>query len=136
MGGTVLEAAKHEGVDRILYASCACIDPNSENDLSEEDAWKGDPPQVHASYSWAKRMGELQAISYHKEYGMKLAIVRQSNSYGPRNNFDPQASHVIGALIIRAASKEDPFVIWGDVKQIRELIFAKDAAKEILLEMK
>ena|SRR2546422_2244856 len=135
MDGTVLEAAKNEGVDRFLYASCACIYPNSENDLSEEDAWKGDPPQVHASYSWAKRMGELQAISYHKEYGMKLAIVRPSNSYGPRDNFDPQASHVIGALIIRAASKVDPFVIWGDGKPIREFIFAKDAAKGMLLAM-
>src|SRR2546427_6390247 len=135
MDGNVLEAAKDENVERFMYASCACIYPNSSKDLSEEDAWKGDPPQVHASYSWSKRMGELQAISYNKEYGLKMAIVRPSNSYGPRDNLDAQASHVIGALILKAINKMDPFVIWGDGTPVREFIYAEDAAKGMLLAM-
>jgi len=135
MDGNVLDAAKEENVEKFLYASCACIYPNSESDLGENDAWKGDPPEVHASYSWAKRMGERQAISYHKEFGMQIAIVRPSNSYGPRDNFDPTASHVISALIIKAKNKMDPFVIWGDGTPIREFIYAEDAAKGMLSAM-
>jgi len=130
--GNVLDAARLEGVERFLYGSCACIYPNSNNDLTENQAWNGDPPQVHASYSWSKRMGELQAISYHKEYGMKIAIVRPSNSYGPRDSFDPKNSHVIGSLIQKAAAKTDPFVLWGDGTPIREFIYAKDAAEGMI----
>jgi len=135
MDGNVLDSAKEENVSRFLYASCACIYPNSTKDLEEEDAWKGDPPQAHASYSWAKRMGELQALSYHKEYGMKIAIVRPSNSYGPRDNFDPESAHVIGALIIKATKNMNPFVIWGDGSPVREFIYAKDAAEGMLKTM-
>lgn len=135
MDGNMLEAAREENVERFLYGSCACIYPDSINDLSENDAWKGEPPQVHASYSWSKRMGELQSISYHKEYDMKIAIVRPSNSYGPRDNFDPNASHVISALILKAAKRINPFIIWGDGSPIREFIYAKDAAKGMLLAM-
>ena len=135
MDGNILEASRKENVDRFLYGSCACIYPNSINDLSEDDAWKGEPPQAHASYSWSKRMGELQSISYHKEYGMKIAIVRPSNSYGPRDNFDPNTSHVISALIFKAAKHTNPFIIWGDGSPIREFIYAKDAAIGMLLAM-
>ena len=133
--GNILDSAKNENMDRFLYASCTCVYPNIEKDLTEEDAWTGNPPAVHASYSWSKRIGELQAISYHKEYGMKVAIVRPSNSYGPRDSLDPQTAHALGALIIKALNKMDPFIIWGDGKPIREYIYAQDAAKGMLLAM-
>jgi len=135
MDGNILEAAKNERIDRFLYASCTCIYPNNEKTLEEDDAWKGDPPEVHASYSWSKRMGERQAIAYHKEYGMNIAIVRPSNSYGPRDSDDLETAHALGSLIIKAIKKMDPFVIWGDGSPIREYIYASDAAKGMLLAM-
>lgn len=135
MDGNVLDAARREGVERFLYASCTCVYPNIEKDLTETDAWSGDPPAAHASYSWSKRMGELQAISHHKEYGMKVAVVRPSNSYGPRDSLDPQTAHALGALMIKGLSKMDPFVIWGDGKPIREYVYAGDAAKGMLLAL-
>jgi len=135
MDGNVLDASKNEGVEHYLYGSCSCIYPNNDDDLSEDKAWLGDPPTVHASYSWSKRMGELQAIAYHKEYGMKISIVRPSNSYGPYDNFDTVSSHVIGALIIKATQKMNPFVIWGTGEPIREFIYAEDAARGMLLAM-
>ena len=133
MDGNILESAKNERIDRFLYASCTCIYPNDEKTLEEDDAWKGDPPEVHASYSWSKRMGEKQAIAYHKEYGMNIAIVRPSNSYGPRDSDDLETAHALGSLIMKAINKMDPFVIWGDGNPIREYIYAKDAAKGMLL---
>ena len=135
MDGNVLECAKNEGIERFLYASCTCVYPNYEKTLEEEDAWKGNPPEVHASYSWSKRMGERQAIAYHKEYGMNIAIVRPSNSYGPRDSDDLETAHALGSLIMKAINKMDPFVIWGDGNPIREYIYARDAAKGMLLAM-
>ena len=133
MDGNVLECAKNEGIERFLYASCTCVYPNDEKTLEEEDAWKGNPPEIHASYSWSKRMGERQAIAYHKEYGMNIAIVRPSNSYGPRDSDDLETAHALGSLIMKAINKMDPFVIWGDGNPIREYIYARDAAKGMLL---
>ena len=135
MDGNVLECAKNEGIERFLYASCTCVYPDDEKTLEEEDAWKGNPPEIHASYSWSKRMGEKQAIAYHKEYGMNIAIVRPSNSYGPRDSDDLETAHALGSLIMKAINKMDPFVIWGDGNPIREYIYARDAAKGMLLAM-
>ena len=135
MDGNVLECAKNEGIERIHYPSCTSVYPNDEKTLEEEDAWKGNPPESHASYSWSKRMGERQAIAYHKEYGMNIAIVRPSNSYGPRDSDDLETAHALGSLIMKAINKMDPFVIWGDGNPIREYIYARDAAKGMLLAM-
>ena len=135
MDGNILECAKNEGIKRFLYASCTCVYPNDEKTLEEEDAWKGNPPEIHASYSWSKRMGERQAIAYHKEYGMNIAIVRPSNSYGPRDSDDLETAHALGSLIMKAINKMDPFVIWGDGNPVREYIYARDAAKGMLLAM-
>ena len=118
-----------------MYASCSCVYPDLEKDFSENDAWIANPPEIHASYSWSKRIGELQAISYSKEYGMKTAIVRPANSYGPREIIDPENSHVIGALILKALSKKNPFIIWGDGSPIREYIFANDVARGMILAL-
>ena len=125
----------NERIEKFLYASCTCIYPNDEKTLEEGDAWKGNPPEAHASYSWSKRMGERQAIAFHKEYGMDIAIVRPSNSYGPRDSDDLETAHALGSLIMKAIKKMDPFVIWGDGSPIREYIYAKDAAKGMLLAM-
>ncbi|MBG98054.1 hypothetical protein CL659_02890 [bacterium] len=135
MDGNILESAKNEKIEKFLYASCTCIYPNDEKTLEEGDAWKGNPPEAHASYSWSKRMGERQAIAFHKEYGMDIAIVRPSNSYGPRDSDDLETAHALGSLIMKAIKKMDPFVIWGDGSPIREYIYAKDAAKGMLLAM-
>ena len=133
MDGNILDAAKNEGIEKFLYASCTCVYPNNEKTMEEDDAWTGNPPDAHASYSWSKRMGERQAIAYHKEYGMNIAIVRPSNSYGPRDSDDLETAHALGSLIMKAINKMDPFVIWGDGNPIREYIYAKDAAKGMLL---
>ena len=123
LDGNVIEAAKNENVDRFLYASCSCVYPDIEKDFSENDAWIANPPEIHASYSWSKRIGELQAISFSKEYGMKIAIVRPANSYGPREIIDPENSHVIGALILKSLSKKNPFIIWGEWESCQRIYF-------------
>ena len=54
MDGNILDAAKNEGIEKFLYASCTCVYPNNEKTMEEDDAWTGNPPEAHASYSWSK----------------------------------------------------------------------------------
>lgn len=135
MDSQIFEAARRENVDRFLYGSCACIYPDGIEILEEENAWMGAPPTAHATYSWAKRMGELLAQSYAKEYKMKIAIVRPANSYGPRDNFDLATSHAIPALIRKAVEGQTPFVIWGKGETMRDFIYVKDAVKGMVIAL-
>ena len=66
--------------------------------------------------------------AYFEEYGMKIAIVRPTNAYGPRDNFDLETSHVIPALIRKAVERQNPFVMWGTGESTREFIHARDIA--------
>lgn len=134
MNTQMLEAARLKGVERYLYESCGCIYPDMDV-FVEERAWDGPPPKANASFAWAKRLGELQAKAYHEEYGMKIAITRPSNSYGPNDNFDLETSHVIPAFIRKAVERHDPFIIWGSGEIARAFIYSKDVAQGMLLTL-
>jgi GDP-L-fucose synthase len=135
MNTQMLEAARLEGVERYLYTSSACIYPGDLEYFVEDRGWDGPPAPSNASYGWVKRMGELQAQAYYEEYGMKIAIVRPTNAYGPRDNFDLETSHVIPALIRKAVERWDPFVIWGTGEATRDFIHARDVARGMLLAL-
>jgi len=132
MDFNMLRAAHEQKVQRYLYSSCSCVYPAELEEMEEELAWTGPPPHAHETISWSKRISELQCKSFHKEYAMKIAIVRPSNTYGPFDIFDSENSHVISAFIQKAVRKIDPFVIWGDGEQIREFIYADDIAKGMI----
>jgi len=63
---------------------------------------------------------------------MKIGIARPYNSYGPRDKFEDDQSHVIAALIKKAFKKGDKFVVWGSGKQTRSFIYVKDLARGLL----
>lgn len=135
MDFNMLKAAHDEGVERYLYSSCACIYPLEEEEMREENAWSGPPPEMHKTISWSKRISELQCQSFYKEFGDKIAIVRPSNTYGPNDVFDVNNSHVIPTFIKKAIERTDPFVIWGNGEQIREFVYAQDVAEGIVLAL-
>lgn len=135
MNTQMLEVARLEDVERYLYTSSACIYPGNLDFFVEEKGWDAPPEPTNASYGWVKRMGELQARAYSEEYNMKIAIVRPTNAYGPRDNFDLETSHVVPALIRKAVERRDPFVIWGTGESTRDLIHAKDISRGMLLAL-
>jgi len=128
MDFNMLKAAYENEVEKYLYSSCSCIYPEKINDMRENLAWEGPPPKMHETISWSKRIAELQCQSFNKEYGMKIAIVRPSNTYGPNDILDIENSHVISSFIKKALDHTDPFIIWGNGEQIREFIFSRDIA--------
>jgi len=135
MNTQMLEAARLQGVERYLFTSSACMYPGNITYFVEDRGWDSPPEKSNASYGWAKRMGELQSQVYAEEYGMKIAIVRPTNAYGPRDNFDLDTSHVIPALIRKAVERQDPYVIWGNGESSRDFIHARDVARGMLLAL-
>jgi len=134
----VLEACRKKNVDRMLYTSSACVYPidlqTAENQppLKENDALAyGAKPD--SDYGWTKLFGEIQCQAYHRSYGMKIAIVRPFNPYGPRESFDPKDSHVIPSLIRKTVHREKPFVVWGDGGQARSFEYVSDVVEGIVL---
>ncbi len=112
-----IDAAHEAGVERFHFASSACVygdslqkDPKyllKEDDiLSTGDGWQSSDNL----YGFAKLLGELQGIVYHKEKGLKTSTARYLTVYGP-GEFD--TSHAISALIERSLDQADPFTVWG-----------------------
>jgi UDP-glucose 4-epimerase len=125
-----IEAAFQAGVERFHYASSACVYADSlqnnsnyllkEDDiLSTRDGWQSSDNL----YGFAKLMGELQCIVFHKEKGLKTSACRYLTVYGP-GEFD--TSHAISALIEKALDRQNPFVVWGSGNQERGFTYVTD----------
>jgi UDP-glucose 4-epimerase len=125
-----IEAAYQAGVERFSFASSACVYPDSlqknpgyllkEDDiLSTGDGWNS----ADNLYGFAKLMGEMQCIVFHKEHGFKTSACRYLTVYGP-GEFD--TSHAIAALVEKAVDRKDPFVVWGSGEQERGFTYVTD----------
>jgi UDP-glucose 4-epimerase len=134
----VFEEAQKAGVERVCFASSACVYPTYlQNDtgssylLKEEDAdpFVRDKAFADLEYGWAKLMGEMALRAYHKQHGMKTSAVRIFTAYGPREN----ETHAVIALIAKAVVKMDPYPIWGTGKQDRNFTYVQDIVDAMLL---
>jgi UDP-glucose 4-epimerase len=134
----VFEEACRAGVERLCFASSACVYPSYLQEqagsgylLKESDAdpFVRDKAFADLEYGWAKLMGEMALKAYHKEYGMKTAATRIFTAYGPREN----ETHAIVALIAKAFIKMDPYVIWGSGEQDRNFTYVQDIVDAMIL---
>lgn len=129
----LIEAGHRNSVERFLIVSSACVYPRHAHvPIPETEGFTGDPEPTNLGYGWGKRVAELLGRFYAQEYGMRVAIARPFNTYGPRDNFDPLTSHVIPGLITRIASGANPLVVWGSGKQSRSFIYVEDLAQGLL----
>ena len=132
-GLNMMEAARQVGVERFLFTSSVGVYSPAEI-FNEDDVWKTFPSENDKFAGWAKRMGELQAEAYLKEYNWNnISIVRPANVYGPYDNFDPNNAMVIPSLIYRMINGENPLNVWGDGSPIRDFIHARDVALGMML---
>jgi nucleoside-diphosphate-sugar epimerase len=135
---TVFAAACAAGVERIIFASSACVyptnlqsDKNSRLLLKETDAGFDVPGKAFADgeYGWAKMIGELQLRAFCKEFSVSGIACRIFSTYGEREN----ESHAVIALIAKAAARLDPFPIWGDGRQTRNFTYVRDTVAGMAL---
>lgn len=129
----MLEAARKAEVERFLVVSSACVYAQlCTIPTPESEGFTGSPAETNEGYGWAKRMAEYQARAYRDEFGLRVAIARPYNAYGPRDHFSSPDSHVIAALIRRVASGEDPVRVWGDGTQTRAFLYVEDFVRGLL----
>jgi len=129
----MMEAAHKEEVERYLYTSTVGVYSPAEV-FYEDDVWKTFPSKNDWYGGWAKRIGELQAETYVKEYGWdKIAIVRPANVYGAYDNFDYESAMVIPSLIRKNLEGQNPLEVWGDGSNLRDFIHGRDVARGMLM---
>ena len=138
MGVQLIEQGRLRGIEKFVAIGTVCAYPKfTPVPFKEDDIWNGYPEETNAPYGLAKKMLLVQSQAYRAEYGFNSIFLLPVNLYGPGDNFNPQSSHVIPALIkkcVDAAEAGDDYVeCWGTGSVSREFIYAADAAEGILL---
>ena len=133
MQANVIHAANAAGVQRLLFLGSSCIYPKHATQPMREDALlTGALEATNEPYAIAKIAGIKLCESYHRQYGRDYRSVMPTNLYGPHDNFHPENSHVIPALLRRfheAVQRGDAeVVIWGSGKPMREFLHVDDMA--------
>jgi UDP-glucose 4-epimerase len=135
---TVFAACATSGVQKVIYASSACVYPTILQDdvlgrglLREDDCNFDEPGKAYSDgeYGWAKLMGELQLCAFHKQFGIDGVACRIFTAYGEREN----ESHAVIALIAKALEKLDPYPVWGDGTQTRNFTYVGDSVMGLAL---
>jgi len=138
MGTMLMEYARRAGVSKFVGVGTICSYPkHTPVPFREADLWNGYPEETNAPYGMAKKMLMVQGQAYREQYGFNAIHLLPVNLYGPGDNFDPDSSHVIPALIRKCIEavdrRERRIVCWGDGTATREFLFVKDAAEAIVL---
>ena len=137
MNQHMLEAARINDVDRFCFASSACIYRQQHDDLNEFSEDQAIPANPHSTYGWAKVLGEVACDAYHTDSDLDTSAVRIFNAYGPRENLDPDSSHVIPSLCRKAIEAPDggSIELFGDGTQERGFIYVTDLVEGMLRTM-
>jgi GDP-L-fucose synthase len=129
----IIHAAHLHGVEKLLFLGSSCIYPKlAEQPMHESALLTGILEPTNEPYAIAKIAGIKLCESYNRQYGRDYRCVMPANLYGPNDNFHPENSHVIPALMRRfheAVQRGDQqVVIWGSGKPMREFLHVDDMA--------
>lgn len=138
LGLNSMHAAHAAGVEKYVNVVAACSYPGYlDGVLSESDYWSGPLHESVVNYGFTKKAQVVQGWCYHKQYGFKTNHLLLANIYGPGEQFHPDRSHGLAALLRkfyearRHGSKE--VVVWGTGKPVREWLFVRDAVDALLM---
>ncbi|MEO8581116.1 MAG: GDP-L-fucose synthase [Patescibacteria group bacterium] len=137
MGLNLIEEARIAEVKKFVAIGTVCAYPKfTPVPFREEDLWLGYPEETNAPYGLAKKMLLVQAQAYRAQYGFNTIYLIPVNLYGPGDNFHPQSSHVIPALIRKfyeaKLKKKSQVSVWGTGNATREFLYVDDAAEAIV----
>lgn len=138
MGVQLIEYAKQFKIPKFVALGTVCAYPKViPLPFKEDDLWNGYPEETNAPYGLAKKMMLVQSQAYRQEYGYNSIFLLPVNLYGPGDNFSPDSSHVIPALIKKCVdavnSNADYIEVWGDGSASREFLYVKDAVEGIIM---
>ncbi|MCG8555311.1 MAG: GDP-L-fucose synthase [Proteobacteria bacterium] len=138
MGANIIHEGWRARVAKIINVGTICAYPKfAAVPFREEALWDGYPEETNAPYGIAKKSLIVMAQGYRQQYGLNAISLLPVNLYGPHDNFDPESSHVIPALIRKfveaKAQDRDDVVLWGDGTPTREFMYVEDCAEGLLL---
>lgn len=133
MEANIIHAAHSNGVQKLLFLGSSCIYPkHAPQPMREEALLTGVLEATNEPYAIAKIAGIKLCESYNRQYGRDYRSVMPTNLYGPNDNFHPENSHVIPALLCRfheAVQRGDDVVtVWGSGQPMREFLHVDDMA--------
>ncbi len=138
MGALLMEHARRAGVEKFVVVGTICSYPKHTPVPFREDLlWDGYPEETNAPYGIAKKALLVQAQAYRQQHGFNAIYLLPVNLYGPGDNFDPERSHVIPALIRKCVEAQDAgessITCWGDGSPTREFLYVDDCAEAIVM---
>lgn len=138
MGVQLIEACRQIGVEKFVQVGTICSYPKfTPVPFKETELWNGYPEETNAPYGLAKKLLIVQLQAYREQFGFNGVSVLPVNLYGPGDNFDPESSHVIPALIRKCLEArhrgESSITVWGTGTPTREFLYVEDAARAIVL---
>jgi len=136
----VIEECRLTNVKLLVFLGSSCVYPReSPQPMKEEYLLTGPLEPTNEAYALAKIAGLRMAHYYHEQHGLRVLCVMPTNLYGTNDNYDPQNSHVLSALVKRfcdaADQALDHVTLWGTGSARREFLHVDDAARGILLLM-
>ena len=136
--GNLMNAAHKADVPNFVFLGSSCIYPRDcSQPIKEEYLMTGPLEATNSAYAVAKIAGIEMVNSYRKEYGTKWISLMPTNLYGPRDNFDLAASHVLPAFIRRfveaAESGASKVTLWGSGAPLREFLHVDDLAQAVVV---
>lgn len=129
----VIQGAHRAGVERLLFLGSSCIYPRDcPQPIREDYLLTGPLEQTNEPYAIAKIAGLKLCESYNRQYGRHYTSAMPTNIYGLNDNYDPETSHVLPALIRKAhqakLERKAMLEVWGSGRPLREFLFADDLA--------
>ena len=140
MGLHLIEHARRSNLRKFLQVGTICAYPKfTPVPFKEADLWNGYPEETNAPYGIAKKALLVMCQAYRQQYGLNAIYLLPVNLYGPRDNFDPQSSHVIPALVrkcVDARRRNAAYIeAWGTGSASREFLYVEDAAEGLVLSL-
>lgn len=133
IAANVIDAAHRHGVEKLLYLGSSCIYPRlASQPMTEDMLLTGPLEPTNDAYAVAKIAGIKMCQAYRQQHGRDFIAAMPTNLYGPGDNYHPQDSHVVAALIRRIHDAKvagvDEVVLWGSGKPQREFLHCDDLA--------
>lgn len=136
----IIDASYRYGIKKLCFLGSSCIYPKfAKQPMDEGQLLDGKLEPTNEPYAVAKIAGIVMCQSYNRQYGTNYISVMPTNLYGPGDNYHPENSHVLPALIRRfhEAKKQNlsEVVIWGTGKPLREFLYSEDMARACVFLM-